>query len=261
MRLRIALLVAIPILLAVGCASRGEVDRRSREPVPEQMPTAIPAVVAAKTYLHRQYEPVTGLLRESPEVAPRRFWLATDNLLASWVLEYFAIPQEYGEITHGLLEVLREESVEWPPQVEKHGRVAKVGEFEVWNETREGPTYQDWREYANLAMLGALNLHNQGNAREAQSVFEEALQAFDGLGFSDKVNREGHGYYETYKLALALHVGRELDVEVPASLRAILVQRQAESGGFYTLYGQDGSVGDTNTETTSLVIMALEGPQ
>jgi hypothetical protein len=68
------------------------------------------------------------------------------------------------------------------------------------------------------------------------------------------------GQYQTYKLALFLYASAALDQPFNTTALSTLLRMQAPDGGFYT--GYDASYSHqttlTNTETTSLVILALE---
>jgi hypothetical protein len=67
--------------------------------------------------------------------------------------------------------------------------------------------------------------------------------------------------YQTYKLALYDYVGKIVGAVLPRDLDADLARLQAPDGGFYTGYASDFSpIGSTNTETTSLAILALSTP-
>jgi hypothetical protein len=70
------------------------------------------------------------------------------------------------------------------------------------------------------------------------------------------------GLYATYKLALALIATARLN-EQPSPEQATverLLTVQREDGGFVTDYTIRGRpVGETNVETTSLVVLALDG--
>ena len=66
--------------------------------------------------------------------------------------------------------------------------------------------------------------------------------------------------FETYKLALALYVGSVID-QPPTSadqMLDILLGMQNSDGGFFTHYTSGRTaMGDTNTETTAFVLLAL----
>jgi hypothetical protein len=129
----------------------------------------------------------------------------------------------------------------------------------VWVELSNGEgQFQDWADYTNLAMFGAQNEYHHGNQLTAIQIFQRAVERFDGVGFKDKAF---NGDYETYKLALTLYTGlairAPLDGKGDTLVEALL--KQASSGGFHTHYtGPRTLAGDTNTETTSLVLLALD---
>jgi hypothetical protein len=86
------------------------------------------------------------------------------------------------------------------------------------------------------------------------------LTLFDGVGFADKAYRsaEGHGLYATYKLALALYVADAIGEAPDEAILDALLSKQDPSGGFTSLYDDEGRPqGDTNTETTSYALLAL----
>jgi hypothetical protein len=132
-------------------------------------------------------------------------------------------------------------------------------------------TFDDWAEYANLALYGALHKRLLGHYDEARRIFLETMTKFNGVGFVDKAtSRENEDdpaalLFETYKVALALHVGLLLGRLAPdraESMAEILLAKQAQkaeqAGGFHTHYLADGAVrGDVNTETTSLCVIGL----
>ena len=82
---------------------------------------------------------------------------------------------------------------------------------------------------------------------------------YDGTGFADKAF---NGSYETYKLALALYSGSVIKAPNPYADQMLetLLNLQDTSGGFFTHY-TDAIIrtedSDTNTETTSFALLAL----
>jgi len=237
-------------------------------------PTPVP-VQQALAYLQKQYDPQVGLLRESPTTAPHKYWLVTDNLVALYALrttggstltdEIAATLKHYNSPTHGLIEILGGQTMSWPPYVETQQQVATVGSAEVWLETRTaGAQYQDWAEYADLTLYGALNARNRGQFTEARHIYQDAMRLFDGVGFADRAFR-ADGVYATYKLALAIYVAQASGEPVDARLWSALLTKQASTsapaayvGGFYTLYDRQGQpLNDPNTETTAYALLAL----
>lgn len=239
-------------------------------------PAARAALAAGVAYLQAQYNPAVGLLRESPQVQPHRYWLATDNLLAVYALQCAgattptaalqATQQRYGAPQHGLIEVLVGQPVVWPPHVHAQTPVAQVGAEAVWLEQRiAGAQLEDWARYADLAFLNALRLHAAGAPAAARTTYQAALDLWDGVGFADAAYH-ADGVYATYKLALAVYTAQTLGQPIPANILAALLAKQAPAaatcgaepcaGGFYTLY-DDQIRGDTNTETTAYAVLAL----
>ncbi len=234
-------------------------------------PTQCPAIQPGLAFLEARFNPNLGLLNEAPQAAPNTYWLTNDNALAAFALAQLgqkeravtiqSTLQRYGYPTNNLIEVVWGATVPYPPHVARPEMVDKVGAVEVWQEFHDrGGTFDDWAEYANLGFLGALNELNQGHKDTASSIFSATLAQFDGSGFRDKAFDPAAGRYETYKLALGLYTGVKVGALNPrgSQLRQALLSMQADSGGFYTHYRSwKTSEGDTNTETTSLALLAL----
>ncbi len=166
----------------------------------------------------------------------------------------------YDTDSNGLIEVIRGEPVDYPPFVSNPVLIEQIGTAEIWQEYHtKGARFEDWSEYANLAFLGALNSEYQGDHQTALQIFGDALQMYDGTGFADKAF---NGSYETYKLALALYSGSIIDAPNPYADQMLetLLKLQNSDGGFYTHY-TDAIIpsrdSDTNTETTSFALLAL----
>jgi hypothetical protein len=213
----------------------------------------------------REYNPTIGLIRESPVTAPDYYWLATDNWLAALALRaddaeladaILRTIQEYGGAQHGVIEALSGETIAWPPYVERQYQVSQQG---VWAERRDrGARYEDWAAYSDLALYGALNAYHQGRTDEARKRYKQALAKFDGVGFADKA-WQVDGLYATYKLALALYVGKQIGEPPAGTMLLALLSKQRASGGFTTLYDRTGAPkGDPNTETTAYSLLALQ---
>lgn len=219
------------------------------------MPPASPAV----SYLRAQYNPDTGLLRESPETAPNVHWIQTDNRLCIWALSPVApdlamrlrfglLP--YPQQRHGMIEILRGEVGTFPPYVPAQNAVKPS----VWTETRtHGATMPDWAEYADLALYAALSAYNAGDGVEALRLYADAVKMWDGVGFRD---RAFDGRYASYKLALAVIVANKIGGTIDPEILGQLSRLQADTGGYFAHYTADGAVGDTNTESTCYALLA-----
>lgn len=224
-------------------------------------------------YLWDQFSVRVQLLRESPTLFPDKYWVFNDNAIAAHVLEtlgqqqkantlFASIQSYYGRLTNGRQEVLWGIPIDWPPRLERQVRLQDGDPEDIWLEIcDDDQRYLDWMDFANLEMLGALNELLAGAQGSAASMYESALRKFDGYGFCDKAFE---GAYETYKVALALHIGLcigSLTQDMSDTFAGLLLQQQATSGGFWThYYPENGALvprGDTNTETTSLAILGL----
>lgn len=251
----------------------------------------------ALNYLWAQFnpDPEVRLLRESPTVAPNNYWLTTDNKLAAYVLtragefdHAAAISitlRAWGDPQHGLIEALWGAEVASSPHVEAQSIITTTARGEVirLEERLTGAVYEDWAEYADLALYGALIAWNRSDVDAARQDYATALAHYDGVGFADWAYMHPlpgqPSLYATYKLALALHVARVIGIPEDARLRQIreiLLALQAPpctfdengasyNGGFYTLYDRDtggGPIhrGDPNTETTAYAVLALLPP-
>ncbi len=226
-----------------------------------------PSLQRGIVFLNARYNPDTGLLNESPQAAPQKYWLTNDNALAAYTLSRLGEAEKsstlqsalrrYGYDSNGLVEVIWGRPVSFPPYVARQDMLSTVGNAEIWQEFHsDGPRFADWADYADLGFLGALNEYRLGHIPESLSIFSRTLAQFDGKGFQDKAF---NGQYETYKLALALYVGATIQAPNPRGeqILKILISMQRADGGFITHYrGRSTPVGDANTETTSYALLA-----
>jgi tetratricopeptide (TPR) repeat protein len=234
-------------------------------------------------YLASQYNPAIGLCREAPNVAPNTYWLVSDNLWAYYALkeyhpavsdmirlklQHFAILCDLPRNRDGLPisyahEAVIGDSVPIPFHtcsaytLKSNGYVIKT---DIANGTG---VMLDWQEYADPLLYASLSYHYQGNDTAALDCFTKAKDMWDGKGIWDVVTR-AHREYVTYKLALLLYVSKRLNIKLPFEdelMERIWKQQDPSTGGIRTEYLLDGTVkGDTNTETTSIVIIALTPP-
>jgi len=218
-------------------------------------------VDSAVAFLLARHNPTVGLLNESPETAPDRYWLLTDNRLAAWALAatghaadaatlHRTIDTFAPNAEHGLIESIAGVVVRWPPRTPVQNEIAPG----IWLETRNGDEMLDWSDYADLTLYAAINAANQGQNETARDHYDHALSMFDGLGFQDKAF---DGRYTTYKLALALLAAQRLNITPSSPLVSQLLAQQSADGGFVAHYTVDGQVGDANTETTALALLAI----
>jgi hypothetical protein len=256
-RITLALLFGFIFWINAGCAP----SFSSSSPKPP-----CSSIQRGLDFLAARFNPSLGLLNESPVVFPNRYWLTNDNALAAFSLSQLGRSelaatlksslQRYGYSTNGLIEVVWGTQVSFPPHTAEQAMIANQNGEEIWQEFRTGGKFEDWREYADLSFLGALNEFRTGQISESHITFSETLTKFKDQGFQDPAFK---GLYETYKLALALYVGDTIQAPIPnkKTLQQILLAMQAENGGFYTHYRDvQHPEGDTNTETTAYALLA-----
>ncbi len=220
------------------------------------------AIKKSIAYLHHEYNPTLGLIRESPKTAPNKHWLMTDNWLAATALsrvndDEFATKihnqlQQYGSLEHGLIEALLGADITWPLRTPSQVEI----EPGIWLEIRNQQVMEDWHSYTDLALYRALDLYNEGRIAESRQQYETIIRQFRGVGFADQAI---DGRYTTYKLALAIYVAGTIDAPIdPKIVTELLSKQDRDTGGFSTLYDEAGrQIGDSNTETTAYALLAL----
>ena len=233
------------------------------------------AIQRMEDYLMAGYDPDLDLIRESPNSNPDIYWLYSDNYLASLALMKTA-PETSVSIARAMEDyafrplerwhVLSGEEV-WDALFAWDSKDFSITDI-VGTETPSPALHmEDWQEYADRLLLAAINAFNRGDIHEASGLFVKAQEMFDGLGFRDKAFVE-RGYYDTYKLALYVIAGSDLGMSAPERQRLIELMLSLQEndpasnrhGGIYTEYDDNLKPlphTDTNTETTSLTILAL----
>ncbi len=232
----------------------------------------------AADFLFEQYNAQLRLCSEAPNVAPNIYWLASDNLMAYHAIEPYypeTSRQIYLELERrdgfqsGVYDPLFGQSIPLPIK-EKITYIIEQGDnyiikTDIHNDTANNPFFPHWDEYANLLICSALSHYWEGNVTEAMSLFNKTVDMWDGKGLFDRAIEEAapnlRGLYETYKLALLLYASRIFDQPLPfqTELENTLWSMQRESdGGIITHYNNSHvPMGDANTETTSLILIAF----
>jgi len=219
----------------------------------------------ARRFLESQYVEKCGLLRAGTEGEEGgRIYVASDNLLAQRALELLGSPlaEKIGGVLRnnfsggydGLHEVLLGERVDWPPKTNVTRLLNSCRGFDVWREFRNGSIMNDWEEYGDFLAYHAIGFRNV-------TSLERLFGLFDSRGIVDKAYNESVGY-ETYKLAVAILAYRSLQpaghLKTCEAMVDIMLGMQRGDGDVVTHYDEGlGHVGDANTETTSLAVMAL----
>jgi hypothetical protein len=237
-------------------------------------------IQSAVEFLQNMYNPSVKLCAEAPKTAPNTYWLVSDNLWAFKALEKYN-PKLSKTIKSKLIELAKAyklpRDVEGLPISYKHEAIIGDTIPASFNTTTQYTLYtnkytlkteianstavmEDWQEYADLLLYAALSKHWEGKDNEAIALFNKAKDMWDGVGINDKATK-ADGTYATYKLALLLYtskaLGQKLDFELQL-IATIWNMQDKTTGGIITGYEPDGTpFGDTNTETTSITIIAL----
>ncbi|WP_456365330.1 hypothetical protein [Thermococcus sp.] len=236
---------------------------------------------ALRSFLESQYVPEAGLLRAAVKAYPdnETIYAANDNLLASRALIALGSPlgkrvlknldANYSGGWNGKVDVLLGRPIKdfYCPETKNLGRVYSRrfnATFEIKYElANTSCRMNDWKSYADLLVYGALSELIKGNESGTLELYSKLLAMWDGNGFRD---RAFDGTYQTYKCALFVYLYRALGAPekgkgVYSRCLTVIYSLQAGNGGIITGYrvekGEITPVGDTNTETTSIVALAL----
>jgi hypothetical protein len=254
--------------------------------------TSLAGVEKAINFLvHIQFNQSLGLCRES-HLAPNVYWLVSDNLWTWKALKvanetYYFGAGEVGQVADGIKAKLKEDATLYNLPRDLNGfpisfmHEAVIGDviptpnrtttiltlhsddYIVKTEICNGTTMPDWYEYADRLLYKALSCHWEGNDTAANLYFKNATETWDGIGISDNATK-ADGLYATYKLALLLYtskvLGRKLPFEFELVKRIWSLQRESDGGIITNYYANGTQKGDANTETTSIVIIALLTP-
>lgn len=244
---------------------------------------------AVNFLINSQFNASLSFCREAPEVEPNTYWLVSDNLWAWKALKManesgLSNAVEAGRIVNLIEAKLKEKTIihnlptnaEGLPISFMHeaviGNVTPIPnknrtqltlqsndyavKTEIYNET----TIDNWQEYADRLLFMALSYHWQANDTAANQYFELAKDMWDGIGINDTATKVD-GFYTTFKFALLLYASKVLGIKLQFESELVnriwSLQRETD-GGIITNYFANGtSYGDANTETTSIVIIAI----
>lgn len=240
-----------------------------------------------------QFDSHLNLCRAAPEAAPNQYWLVSDNLWAFRALKManesgLSNAIEAGRIANLVEAKLKEkanihnlptDSGGFPisfmheavigdsiptPNRTSNQILLQNNSYAVRTEICNGTIMSDWQEYADRLLYVALSFYWQANDTAANYYFELAKSMWDGIGVNDTATKKD-GFHTTFKLALLLFtskiLGEKLSFELELVNRIWSLQRETD-GGIITNYFSNGtSYGDANTETTSLVVIAILATQ
>jgi hypothetical protein len=247
-----------------------------------------------------QYNETLGLCREAPNVAPNTYWLVSDNLWAwkalkmanqanlsnsdsassvaekieSSLKDYASTFSEVPRSPSGLPksychEAVLGEAVLPPYRTATNYQLYNSAGYVLNVTVCDGAEMNDWQNYSDRLLVGSLSCHWQGNEDSALKYYNRAVGMWNetSQGLQDIATSEK---YAVYKLALLLYTSEVLGKELPNEqvlINRLYLQQETDSqqvgfGGVITDYYTNGTrVGDTNTETTSMVLIALLTPK
>jgi len=240
------------------------------------------ALSKATTYLVSNYNSKAGLLSETP--GSIWYWLYSDNYLGAFALSQvgFSNPtlkaiaenisatiQFYAPRLGSATNQYMVLSSSWNGACNFDNAssylIAKSSKVWINVTLNNGTGTLRDSNYSDIAFLTAICLQHQGKHGMAVNAFNLGANFFYGVGFKDlqftSPLSKNPGQYQTYKLALYIYAGKVLSQPVNQAALTTLLKMQAPDGGFYTGYypGLTPANNSTNTETTSLAILALSG--
>ncbi len=244
----------------------------------------IPNPDLMRSFLESQYVEDIGLLRAATTAYPDNttIYVANDNLLASRALAVLGSPlaskvlttlnNKYGGGWNGRTDILLGRDI---PDVFYKRYKEKLGIINgytiMYEKNDKSVIIKDWYNYADLIVYKALDNLLWGSRPQAEQLFIKLTKLWDGYGFNDTVTRNT-SVYAVYKCALFIYLYRTLEVAgstiiydykdiYEKCLEIIAKAQDPTKGGIHTDYRVvDGKIviqGDINTETTSIVILAL----
>lgn len=237
-----------------------------------------------RRFLENQYVPIVGLLRAATKVYPENVtvYIANDNVLAARALAALGSPlatkvstvlnNKYNGGWNGKIDILLGKDI--PDEFYKSEDII-IGEINgyilVYEKMDTSVVINDWYNYADLIVYKALDNLLWGSRPQAEQLFINLTKLWDGYGFNDTVTKNT-SVYAVYKCALFIYLYRALEAagstiiydykDIYEKCLEIIAQAQDPTkGGIHTDYRVvDGKIviqGDMNTETTSMVVLAL----
>jgi len=254
--LAIAIAVALLIVLNMASASqcRGEGENVSTPTLQE--------LCSFLKDMYRDLGPGYGCLVESPVVESNVCYTST-NKLASHVLKFLCNDSVLAEKVGKFLEIYTTDFYDYyqvvlgipiklPFNATTHVVVANVSGILIKHVKATNNVMGDYSGYANLVAIKAIHHASLGEKSKALEELRKLDKMFDGAGFRDKAF---NGYYETYKLALAV-IAHRLVGDDEGTKRYIQILEKIKP--FTTLYTANlTGIGDLNVETASLTALAL----
>lgn len=237
-----------------------------------------------RRFLESQYVSGIGLLRAATTAYPDNItvYIANDNVIAVRALAVLGSPlaseiltklnNEYGGGWNNKIDILLGKDIPDTFYSSHNELVKEVNGYRiVYEKLNYSSPIEDWYNYADLLVYHALDRLLWGSRPEAEKSFINLSKLWDGYGFQDKAYN-ATGVYAVYKLGLFIYLYRALEAagsEIVNNYRyiydkcieIIAMAQDPVYGGIHTDYRvRNGEIiiqGDMNTETTSIVVLAL----
>ena len=257
-RFSLAIAIAVALIIVLNMASASQC-RGGGENV------STPTLQELCSFLKDMYRglgPGYGCLVESPVVESNVCYTST-NKLASHVLKLLCNDSVLAEKVERFLEIHKTDFYDYyqvvlgipiklPFNATTHVVVANVSGILIKHVKATNNVMSDYSEYANLVAIKAIYHASLGERSKALEELKKLDKMFDDAGFRDKAF---NGYYETYKLALAV-IAHRLVGDDEGAKRYIQILEKIKP--FTTLYTANlTGIGDLNVETASLTALAL----
>ncbi len=219
----------------------------------------------AYSYIISLYDSAVGLVKENASI--NKYWLWTDNILASKVLEDKDI-----QLSAKIKNKVHEYATNYQLQF-RHPIAVLFNEKayfntisdtnltgNIWYSDSNGTEELSCHDYADIAFYKAMYYYKAKQFDKARDCYIAGKSLFDGYGFKDKAFYADGNRYTTYKLALFRLASDTLGYDnddVKKVMKIIALMQDSNTGGVYTHYREDLSIDSmTNVETTALAIMA-----
>ncbi|NWG36696.1 hypothetical protein [Nitrososphaera sp.] len=217
-------------------------------------------------YIASNYNSTYGLVRENENTD--RYWLWTDNILASHVLKDY----DYAKATN-ITSTIRHYNELYDldfrhPVGSLFDQVAFFNSLtdknvvnNIWISDSDGSVELECSDYGDIAFYKSIYYYKAGKVANARSCYDKGVNMFDGIGIRDKAFAADGQRYSSYKIALWKIASNITGFgEAKDALTIISYMQNSTTGGVYTHYRADMLPdSQTNVETTSLAILAYKG--
>ena len=259
-----AIMVAFVLALSLVGAS-------GQATVYQDLPPLGERVQLACNFLRTLYNSTLGLVSETSDST--RYHIASDNLLAQKALRpcdtsmatsiETSIGQYCGNCYNGMHEALLGVEITLPVHAANIMTIANTSSHTILWEVHNGTGTLSPSDYADVAVYTALEMIRHGNQTGISEMGDYVNVMFDGRGLVDEPYQNGPpgelGIYQTYKLALYIHLQSKQYGVYPGLVERLL-RMQGPEGGFHTGYDERETYAGTemNAETTSAVIIVID---